>query len=135
MVSEAILCIKNGKDLFEHTQAINIVIWLTVQVLISVAFVYCCVSWQVSIKISISKRYITIIFIYIYLYLYNEGLYSFFFPATHPPPPPRLLVIVIFIYICYYEIFKRFTNQYNITNALRKSTDWILSKYAKGKCK
>lgn len=48
MVSEAILCIKNGKELFERTQAINIVIWLTVQVLISVAFVYGCILWQVS---------------------------------------------------------------------------------------
>lgn len=48
MVTEAILCIKNGKELFEHTQAINIIIWLTIQVLISIAFVYCCVSWQVS---------------------------------------------------------------------------------------
>ncbi|XP_073838665.1 phosphatidylserine synthase-like [Musca autumnalis] len=46
MVSEAILCIKNGKELFERTQAINIVIWLTVQVLISVAFVYGCILWQ-----------------------------------------------------------------------------------------
>ncbi|KAI8036636.1 hypothetical protein M5D96_010437 [Drosophila gunungcola] len=31
MVSEAILCIKNGKELFERTQAINIVLWLTIQ--------------------------------------------------------------------------------------------------------
>lgn len=46
MVSEAILCIKNGKELFERTQAINIVIWLTMQVVISVAFVYGCVWWQ-----------------------------------------------------------------------------------------
>lgn len=48
MVSEAILCIKNGKELFERTQAINIVIWLTVQVIISIAFVYGCILWQVS---------------------------------------------------------------------------------------
>lgn len=48
MVSEAILCIKNGKELFERTQAINIVLWLTVQVLISVSFVYVAVWWQVS---------------------------------------------------------------------------------------
>ncbi|KMZ00831.1 phosphatidylserine synthase isoform X2 [Drosophila simulans] len=46
MVSEAILCIKNGKELFERTQAINIVLWLTVQVIISVAFVYLAVYWQ-----------------------------------------------------------------------------------------
>jgi len=48
MVSEAILCIKNGKELFERTQAINIVLWLTIQVIISVAFVYLAVYWQVS---------------------------------------------------------------------------------------
>ncbi|CAD7005449.1 unnamed protein product [Ceratitis capitata] len=46
MVSEAILCIKNGKELFEHTQGINIVLWLITQVVVSVAFVYGCMLWQ-----------------------------------------------------------------------------------------
>ncbi|XP_037904999.1 phosphatidylserine synthase 1 isoform X2 [Hermetia illucens] len=46
MVSEAILCIKNGKELFERTQAINIVVWLIVQVLMSILFVYGCVLWH-----------------------------------------------------------------------------------------
>ncbi|XP_054732607.1 phosphatidylserine synthase isoform X2 [Anastrepha obliqua] len=46
MVSEAILCLKNGKELFERTQAINIVMWLITQVVVSVAFVYGCMLWQ-----------------------------------------------------------------------------------------
>lgn len=66
MVSEAILCIKNGKELFERTQAINIVLWLTVQVMISVSFVYVAVLWQVSaqphtnIYLSIPNSYRTL---------------------------------------------------------------------------
>lgn len=46
MVSEAILCIKNGRELFERTQATNIIIWLSIQVIISIGFVYGCVLWQ-----------------------------------------------------------------------------------------
>ncbi|KAL5274395.1 PTDSS1 family protein [Megaselia abdita] len=46
MVSEAILCIKNGKELFERTQAVNIVTWFIIQVIISILFVYGCVQWQ-----------------------------------------------------------------------------------------
>jgi len=55
MVSEAILCIKNGKELFERTQAINIVLWLTVQVIISVAFVYLAVYWQVRANLNTTR--------------------------------------------------------------------------------
>lgn len=51
MVSEAILCIKNGKELFERTQAINIVVWLIVQVLMSILFVYGCVLWHRFIEV------------------------------------------------------------------------------------
>lgn len=46
MVMEAILCFKNGKELFEQTQAINIIIWLLVQLLVSVLCVYGCVVWH-----------------------------------------------------------------------------------------
>ncbi|XP_011204719.2 phosphatidylserine synthase isoform X1 [Bactrocera dorsalis] len=46
MVSEAILCLKNGKELFERTQGINIVLWLITQVILSVAFVYGCMLWH-----------------------------------------------------------------------------------------
>lgn len=46
MVSEALLCIKHGRELFEHTQAINIAIWLLVQLLISVLCVMGCVLWH-----------------------------------------------------------------------------------------
>lgn len=46
MVSEAILCIKNGKELFERTQAINIIGWLLIQMLLSILFLYGCVLWN-----------------------------------------------------------------------------------------
>ncbi|XP_055380751.1 phosphatidylserine synthase isoform X2 [Condylostylus longicornis] len=46
MVSEAILCIKNGKELFERTQAVNITVWLLIQVALSIIFVYGCVLWH-----------------------------------------------------------------------------------------
>lgn len=46
MVSEALLCIKHGRELFEHTQAINIAVWLLVQLLISVSCVIGCVLWH-----------------------------------------------------------------------------------------
>ncbi|XP_067001534.2 phosphatidylserine synthase isoform X1 [Anabrus simplex] len=46
MVTEAILCIKNGKELFEQTQAINIILWLLLQLLLSILCVYGCVLWH-----------------------------------------------------------------------------------------
>lgn len=46
MVTEALLCIKNGKELFERTQAINIIIWLLLQLLLSILCVYGCVLWH-----------------------------------------------------------------------------------------
>lgn len=46
MVSEAILCIKNARDLFERTQAVNIIVWLLIQLIISVGFVYGCILYH-----------------------------------------------------------------------------------------
>lgn len=46
MASEAILCFKNGRELFEQTQAFNIVVWLFVQLIVSVLFVFGCVLWH-----------------------------------------------------------------------------------------
>ncbi|XP_073988081.1 phosphatidylserine synthase 1 homolog l(3)77CDf isoform X2 [Rhodnius prolixus] len=46
MASEALLCIKNGKELFSHTQAINIIAWLFIQSLLSVLCVYGCYAWH-----------------------------------------------------------------------------------------
>uniref|UniRef100_A0A336LUN2 Phosphatidylserine synthase n=1 Tax=Culicoides sonorensis TaxID=179676 RepID=A0A336LUN2_CULSO len=46
MFSEAILCIKNGKELFERTQALNIIVWLLIQFVLSIFFVYGCVLWH-----------------------------------------------------------------------------------------
>lgn len=51
MVTEALLCIKNGKELFERTQAINIIIWLLLQLLLSVLCVYGCVLWHKYIQV------------------------------------------------------------------------------------
>lgn len=46
MVTEAMLCIKNGKELFERTQAVNIIVWLLIQLGVSIVFVYGCMVWQ-----------------------------------------------------------------------------------------
>lgn len=46
MVTEAMLCIKNGKELFERTQAVNIIVWLLIQLGVSIIFVYGCMVWQ-----------------------------------------------------------------------------------------
>lgn len=50
MVSEALLCIKHGQELFERTQAINIAVWLLIQLLISVLCVMGCVLWNKHFK-------------------------------------------------------------------------------------
>lgn len=46
MMTEALLCIKNGKELFGHTQAMNIVLWLLLIFLLSCLCVYGCVLWH-----------------------------------------------------------------------------------------
>lgn len=46
MVTEALLCIRHGAALFEHTQALNILLWLLCQSLVSVLCVYGCVLWH-----------------------------------------------------------------------------------------
>jgi len=46
MFSEGILCIKNGKELFKQTQAVNIIVWIIVQFLVSIFFLLGCVVWH-----------------------------------------------------------------------------------------
>ncbi|KAG7207560.1 hypothetical protein KM043_009185 [Ampulex compressa] len=46
MVTEALLCIRHGSALFERTQALNILLWLLCQSLVSVLCVYGCVLWH-----------------------------------------------------------------------------------------
>ncbi|XP_028048547.1 phosphatidylserine synthase 1 isoform X2 [Monomorium pharaonis] len=46
MVTEALLCIRHGAALFERTQALNILVWLLCQSLVSVLCVYGCVLWH-----------------------------------------------------------------------------------------
>lgn len=45
-LTEALLCIKNGKLLFGRTQAFNILVWLSVMFLLAVLCVYGCVLWH-----------------------------------------------------------------------------------------
>ncbi|CAK1549854.1 unnamed protein product [Leptosia nina] len=40
MVTESMLCIKNGKELFGHTHVSNVIIWLVIQILVSIGCVY-----------------------------------------------------------------------------------------------
>jgi phosphatidylserine synthase 1 len=46
MFLEAMLCIKNGRELFGRTQATNIIVWLLGQWLCSVVCVSGCVLWH-----------------------------------------------------------------------------------------
>lgn len=46
MMTEALLCIRHGAELFERTQALNILLWLLCQSLVSVLCVYGCVLWH-----------------------------------------------------------------------------------------
>lgn len=46
MVSEAVLCVKNARELFGRTQARNVLAWLALQALMSVVCVYGCVLWS-----------------------------------------------------------------------------------------
>lgn len=40
MVTESMLCIKNGKELFGQAQVCNVIIWLVIQILVSIGCVY-----------------------------------------------------------------------------------------------
>ncbi|CAB3259840.1 unnamed protein product [Arctia plantaginis] len=40
MVTESKLCIKNGKELFGQAQVCNVIVWLVIQILVSIAVVY-----------------------------------------------------------------------------------------------
>lgn len=62
MVTEALLCIKNGKELFERTQAINIIIWLLLQLLLSVLCVYGCVLWHKYFQVCCNTPYFPSLF-------------------------------------------------------------------------
>nr|XP_018904478.1 PREDICTED: phosphatidylserine synthase 1-like [Bemisia tabaci] len=46
MITEALVCIKNGKELFGRTQIVNIVLWLLIMFLFSIICVYGCVLWH-----------------------------------------------------------------------------------------
>lgn len=51
MVCEALICIKHGRELFERTQAINIIVWLMVQLIISMVCVMGCVMWDKNVEV------------------------------------------------------------------------------------
>lgn len=56
MVTESLLCIKHGQELFERAQAINIIIWLLVQMLISLLCVFVCVMYHKHYKHGYTSR-------------------------------------------------------------------------------
>ncbi|KAF6214135.1 hypothetical protein GE061_008874 [Apolygus lucorum] len=45
MAAEALLCIKNGKELFSNTQATNIIVWLLIQSIMSILCVFGCYTY------------------------------------------------------------------------------------------
>lgn len=52
MFSEAVLCIKNGRELFHNTQATNIIIWLLIQLFLSMLFVLGCALYHRYLDVS-----------------------------------------------------------------------------------
>nr|CAG4640830.1 EOG090X05CZ [Eulimnadia texana] len=46
MCTEAIICLKFGKDIFERTQVVTIMIWLAIQLLLSILCLYGCVLYH-----------------------------------------------------------------------------------------
>lgn len=56
MVSEALICIKHGQELFERTQAVNIVVWLIIQFIISLICVIGCVMYHRYYPESLASR-------------------------------------------------------------------------------
>lgn len=53
MATEALICFKNGKELFGHTQAMNIILWLLLIFLLSCLCVYGCVLWHKYFQVSV----------------------------------------------------------------------------------
>lgn len=74
MVSEAILCIKNGKELFERTQATNIIVWLLIQMGVSIAFVYGCVLWHKYIQVSLIELFSIWLMLFYVLFFFSNWL-------------------------------------------------------------
>lgn len=57
MLTESLLCIKNGKTLFGQTQALNIIFWVLIMLLLSVLCVYGVLLWQRDFRNeNVSKR-------------------------------------------------------------------------------
>lgn len=52
MFCEAILCIKNGKELFSQTQATKVIWWLVIQAILSVVFVSGCTFYHKFFQVS-----------------------------------------------------------------------------------
>lgn len=51
MVTESMLCIKNGKELFGQAQVCNVIVWLVIQMLVSVCCVYGVVLYDKYIQV------------------------------------------------------------------------------------
>lgn len=63
MVTESMLCIKNGKELFGQAQVCNVIVWLVIQILVSIGCVYGVVLYQ---------RYFEVSFFLMYFYYLNN---------------------------------------------------------------
>ena len=46
MFTEAIICVKFGKDIFERTQMLTIALWLAIQLILSILCLYGCVLYH-----------------------------------------------------------------------------------------
>lgn len=54
MVTESMLCIKNGKELFGQAQVCNVVVWLIIQMLVSIGCVYGVVLYHRYFEVSVN---------------------------------------------------------------------------------
>lgn len=53
MVTESMLCIKNGKELFGQAQVCNVIVWLVIQIMVSIGCVNGVVLYHRYFEVSI----------------------------------------------------------------------------------
>lgn len=75
MVTESMLCIKNGKELFGQAQVCNVIVWLVIQILVSIGCVYGVVLYH---------RYIEVCSTFFCKFC-NMGCYEYSYPHPYMP--------------------------------------------------
>lgn len=68
MVTESMLCIKNGKELFGQAQVCNVIVWLVIQILVSIGCVYGVVLYHRYFKVC--SRFYSYVYTYMTFILF-----------------------------------------------------------------